>query len=300
LQYSCNGTFTQFGTQGQCQGVADGYPNAQLDARQSNSNNTLGCREYHAQAARAAPAGHCHHAGPSGAGVCGTYLQAWGSIANAKPCSDPTVNVLIGSVSNTIMDAGIPPGFTSNYNIALDTTMNTQACRIYHLGVAGNASGQTPNHCSHGWVSGDNNCGTVRPNLCKWIGAICGFGANATWQFVDEPSCNTALTPSLMNGNFSGGVGGVTSGNTYECRFYHAGVAASYLAGGSNAAVADAAVQRITHCGHVIASPKAGCNGAAGSGSSAPTAAPAGKPSSAPEVSLLVAFAAVFVSVFSL
>jgi hypothetical protein len=295
ITYNCNGTNTQYGSRAQCAGIAAGLPNAQLDARQTNSNNTLGCREYHSQASKAAPGTHCEHAGPTGGGACGTRIQAWGSILAAAPCRDTHVNMLVNSVSSTIVDLAVPPG-GSPYHIALDTGMNTQACRIYHLGVAANVTG----HCSHGWVSGDNNCGTVRPNLCKFIGATCGWGTNSTWQYVDEPACNTAMTPSTTQ-NFSvpnSGVGGATSGNNYECRFYHAGVAASYRTGGSNAAVADATEQMRTHCSHVLANARAGCF-TASTTTTAPSAAPAGK-SSAAEVSLFAAGAAAFVAVFSL
>jgi hypothetical protein len=111
------------------------------------------------------------------------------------------------------------------------------------------------------------------------------------------------MTPSATQ-NFSvpnSGKGGDTTGNNYECRFYHAAVAASYKTGGSAAAATDATFQMQTHCSHVLANARAGCFTAPAAGASgAPTAAPAAKPSSAPEISLFVAGAAVFVSVFSL
>jgi hypothetical protein len=175
--------------------------------------------------------------------------------------------------------------------------MNTQACRIYHLGVAANVTG----HCSHGWLSGDNNCGTSRPNLCTFIGAVCGWGTNATFQYDGEPACLAAMAPTAAQ-NFSvpnSGKGGDSSGNNYECRFYHAGVAATYKAGGSMATGAGAITQFQAHCSHTLAAARPnGCN-PLGATTAAPSAAPAGK-NSAPEVSLLAAAAAVFVSVFSL
>jgi len=190
-------------------------------------------------------------------------------------------------VSPAILEAAVPSGLsaTTQYSITFDNDKNTQACRIYHLGVASTTAG----HCSHGSVSGNNSCGTVVPNLCHYIGAICAFGAN-TWQFATEAACVTALTPSATN-VIPQGVAWATSGNSLECRFYHAAVAASYIVGGSNANAADAVTQTQTHCSHVLQNPVAGC--------SAPTTPTAAAKNAAPSMSLVVSVAVAAFSVFA-
>jgi hypothetical protein len=191
-------------------------------------------------------------------------------------------------VSPAVLEAAVPSGLTAStqYSITFDNDKNTQACRIYHLGVAATTAG----HCSHGFVSGNNSCGTVVPNLCKFIGGICAFGT-ATWQFATEAACVTALTPSATN-VIPNGATWATSGNSHECRFYHAAVAGSYLAGGSNANATDAVTQKQAHCSHVLRNAPAGT-------CSAP-ATPTAAKNAAASISLVISVAAAAFSVFAL
>jgi len=254
LQYQC-GEFTdsknvlhhntQFATLAQCMATAAGMP-MDGDSQATNANNSLGCREYHSQASRADPNTHCQHAGPSGGGVCGTQRAAWAHMLAAAPCNDSHVNSFFGLVNSSVVDALVPPGFSSTvpYSTTYDTSMNTQACRIYHLGVASTDT----SHCAHGRVSGGNSCGSLASNLCAFIGTACGFGT-AKWQYPDNATCNTAVTGLTV---------GATSPvwdpsmNTFECRFYHASVAASYAAGGANAMDASMMTNHQLHCSHVL------------------------------------------------
>jgi len=279
----------------QCLQVAAGYPNTGADATatRTNVNNDLGCREYHAQAARADNNTHCAHAGPSGGGVaCGTRAQAWGTILAAAPCLDTHVNVLFRTgLGDAKVDALIPPvgaGATGSYSVTFDTTGNTQACRIYHLGVASTAPAA---HCSHGFVSGGGACGDIVGNLCAFIGGICGFGNNATYQYLNSAACLAANANSTTAAIATGvpGTAGAAD-DSYECRFYHAMVAGSYLTGGSNGAVSGAASQMQYHCGHTLRpSNPMGC----GVTTSAPTPKTSG--ASGPVLS-----AAVIISLFAL
>jgi hypothetical protein len=206
---------------------------------------------------------------------------------NALPCADPHVTTFTKMVSPAVLEAAVPSGLsaTTQYHTLFDNDKNTQACRIYHLGVASTTLG----HCSHGSVSGNNSCGTVVPNLCKFIGGICSFGT-ATWQFASEAACLTALTPTATN-VIPIGVAWATSGNSHECRFYHAAVAGSYITGGSNANATDATTQKQAHCSHVLQNAAAGCSAPA-----VPTAAK----NAAPSISLAVSVAAAAFSVFAL
>jgi hypothetical protein len=295
LDYNCgnnNGTgpTAQFGSRAQCMVWAAGLPNtgAEADARASNGANSLGCREYHAQAARGDSALHCSHAGPSGGGVCGSFFEAWTSLLKAAPCADTAqISDLVAAVGLIKANTLIPEmaaGATGKYNIAFDTSGNTQACRIYHLGVASTAT----DHCPHGFVSGGDSCGSYKSNLCAFIGGTCGFGAT-TWQFASKDACEAALTNSTTNVILAGVPGAASGGkDSYECRFYHATVAAGYMTGGINAAAANAATLKETHCSHVLKpAGKDGCGYVA-------------KTSSATSLQALASVAVVAVSLFAL
>jgi len=297
-QYFCNSTgpYAQYADISNCLVIAAGMPlNASTNnAIAANAGNNLGCRQYHITAA-AAGAGlqHCGHGGPSGGqGVCGIVRDAWATNLAAAPCQDGSVLALTMAVASTVIDAAIPPGITGaqNYSTTFDTTMNTQVCRLYHLTVA---AVQPSAHCSHGWISGGDACGTRGANLCAYIQAICGFGANASYQFASMAACTAGF--STFNATLNG-LDNATSGNTYGCRFYHAGVAASYLAGSANGNSANAMATAVLHCGHVLApfTTVGGCNPGGGSSPTVPTAAPGSSPAAI--VSASLAFAAALLS----
>lgn len=271
LEYNC-GSALQFGSKAQCLAVAAGYPSdAKSDSGSNglNSANSLGCREYHSQAALSSLS-HCAHAGPSGGnGICGSAQEAWGSILAAAPCLDPHVNLFLSAFSDpAAVDALIPYGPSAPYTTTLDQGGNTQVCRIYHLGVAGV---DPVNHCAHGSVSGGAGCGSRIANLCQFIGTACSFGPNSTWQFASENDCVTNLT-----GIAAGTTKPVdTTNNTVECRFYHATVAATYAPGGVAELAPGALETHRFHCGHVLKPSNAnGCGWVPPPTSAAPSAAP--------------------------
>lgn len=275
----------QFATKAQCLVVAAGYPNSDPDANRAKSVNSLGCREYHAQASRADNNTHCEHAGPSGAGVCGSRAEAWASILAAPPCSDSHVSTLyldgLGAAQADALILPVSATATGKYTTTFDTSGNTQACRIYHLGVAST----TISHCSHGFVSGGDNCGTLTANLCDFIGGVCGWGTNASWQYATKAACTTALTNSTTNAILNGvpGTAGAAA-DSFECRFYHAMVAGSFKTGGKNAASAGAASMVQYHCSHTLKPTAAG-----GCGTAAPP-----KPSGAAALPVLGSVAVLF------
>jgi len=296
LEYNCPQPNLQFALKSQCTAIGNGYNSTDADANRNKNINSLGCREYHAQAARSNAAVHCEHAGPTGAGVCGTRAQAWGNILAAAPCLDSHVNTLFRlGLGDANVDTLIPPtsGAVGTYNTTFDNAGNTQICRIYHLGVA-----TTDNsHCAHGFVSGGDSCGTLTANLCAFIGSICTFGTNASYQYASSAACVTALTNSTTNLIGAGKTGTAGAGdNSFECRFYHAMVAGSFMTGGSNAAVAGAAATKQYHCGHTLMpSQPGGCGAAA---SVAPT--PKSMPGSASTLSLVGSLAIMIAGLFAL
>lgn len=293
----------QFADKAQCLNVAAGYVNdmGMRDARASNTGNNLGCREYHAVAAMTDKK-HCGHAGPTGGNACGTTVQAWSTLLAASPCADNTVSNVVKIVAPTTVNNAVPTGYVTEgvntpiYNYNLDKSGNTQACRIYHLSVASAGGATATTHCPHGTLSGGGACGSnLVENLCSLIQTACTFGPD-TWKFATKQACVDGLTNSSA---FPIAMGAPTStdGNNYACRFYHAGVAASFLAGGSNynaSKMDEATAGNKLHCGHVLKNPI----GAGGCGTAAP--APTSKPSSASSLSIMLSGVAVAISVLSL
>jgi hypothetical protein len=195
----------------------------------------------------------------------------------ASPCADESVNMVVASVAPAVLNAGVPPGYATasatvaSYSYDAAPGPNTQACRIYHLSVATGAGNAF--HCAHGNLGGSEQCGAkIEENLCTLISAVCGFGANATWQFSSETVCRSELKAANITVGTSKPA--TTDGNSFACRFYHAGVAATYLAGGSMASATDAEAQKRAHCSHILRAPLAGCAGM-GTPSRAPTMKPA-------------------------
>jgi hypothetical protein len=259
LRDGCVAPYVQFALDAQCEGVAAAYPNPTTDddARASTIGNNLGCRQYHAQAAKVLDdPQHCQHGGPSAfQGPCGNQKQAWASILNGV-CNDNSALSFVNNVPPAIVDAAIPIGISgvfndsNSYNTTFDTSKNTQICRIYHLGVAVTDS----SHCSHGTIGGGGACGASdkKTNLCEFIKAVCGYGT-AAHQYADASACASGVA------NLLPGLENATSGNTLGCRFYHTGVAATYLAGGSAGGANGNDVSLKEHCSHVLAAPTAGC-----------------------------------------
>jgi hypothetical protein len=293
-------TYGQYNTLADCLASAAAFPSTATDsASASNGANSLGCREYHAQASAASASGHCHHGGPSGGNVCGTYQQAWESLGSLCPADD--VKTLLSSVNSSVADSLVPKGPVGNYVTTLDKTGNTQVCRIYHLTVAS----VDATHCAHGRVSGGAACGatnaaTTVDHLCNFIGGTCGFGT-AAWQHATSTSCKTDLGSLALGAVMNTGA---YVNDTMECRFYHAAVAAQWAPGNLNAAVANASDMFHFHCSHVLKTATAGGCGYVApptAVSVAPTAAaaPTPKTSSACALSSLASLIAVAVSVFS-
>jgi len=200
-----------------CSKVCALYP--QGDIFNDRTVNTLGCRIYHAKAAIATsdPA-HCTHASPSGGDYCGSFCEAYCTLINGS-CAVGANKPQYASntacddyCSNNLHDN--TPSLDGHWN---DTSGDTTGCRIYHS-TAFLATGDS-SHCLHAGPSGDNTCGSWCTVYCDLIQNAC-YGSNA--QYTSTAQCMDVC------GNFSsGGAPGDASGNTVQCRIYHAGVAGS-------------------------------------------------------------------------
>lgn len=92
---------------------------------------------------------------------------------------------------------------------------NSLECRSYHVGVAGNGSAGSPaTHCPHAGPDGAGACGTSCEHYCDVVQYDC-TGANAV--YADRPACLAACATLDASGT-----PGDTSGDSVQCRTYHA------------------------------------------------------------------------------
>ena len=113
----------------------------------------------------------------------------------------------------------------------VDTSGNTLGCRAYHAGAA---NGDPGLHCGHAGPAGGGEmfCGTDCQGFCSIVTSVC----KTEYPAVNE--CLQSCMGFTSVGNYSTSI---TSGNSRECRLYHATVAAT-----------DAATA-MTHCQHTTA-----------------------------------------------
>jgi hypothetical protein len=138
IQANCTGGNQQYTDLDTCLDACAGFP---VGALADTSGNTVGCRTYHAGAAEGGPETHCRHAGPGGAGLCGTNCEGFCAIA-AVACTG--ANLQYASTTECMAECA---GFADDepYDTA-DTGGDTLACRLYHL----TAATQNPGlHCGH-------------------------------------------------------------------------------------------------------------------------------------------------------
>jgi len=142
LMGACTGANQQFTDMAQCVASCGAYP---VGTAADMSGNTLGCRTYHAGAAKTGADVHCVHAGPGGAGMCGTNIEGLCQIVQ-KACTGadgPTKNPFASAADCASKLAAVVD--TTKYNV-MQTGGDTLACRLYHATVAS----VTPDpHCQH-------------------------------------------------------------------------------------------------------------------------------------------------------
>lgn len=107
--------------------------------------NTVQCRLYHLGAARAEPAVHCPHGGPSGANVCGTMCEVYCATMEAA-CSAEYADA--AECANTC------GGFPDTGDLD-DTTGDTVQCRLLHAVIADDDA-----HCDY--ASAESTADTCR------------------------------------------------------------------------------------------------------------------------------------------
>lgn len=105
------------------------------------SGNTLGCRAYHATAAKGDPTTHCVHAGPGGAGTCGADCDGFCQIAMMY-CTAANSAAVYSSLADCKTQCAKFPD-TVKFNIGVQDG-NSVACLLYHVQEA---SSVPPDHC---------------------------------------------------------------------------------------------------------------------------------------------------------
>ncbi|MCA9542453.1 MAG: hypothetical protein KC620_26330, partial [Myxococcales bacterium] len=191
-RYSCMASCEAFPT--------DGDPVA-------TAGNSVQCRIYHGgYPASQDPALHCPHTSTGGGGVCGSHCE--GYCAQMMAHCPATYGDMAQCL--TLCEA-IPADGMWN-----DTAGNSLQCRTYHASFP--AAGEPMTHCPHAGLTGGNVCGDYCEVYCDYIEDNCA----AQGQFNDRDACMTACADYS-----TGGRDGDTSGDSVQCRIYHASYPAS-------------------------------------------------------------------------
>jgi hypothetical protein len=200
----------EFNSQSICESYCDfaGWlPGYETDA----TGNSIGCRFYHAQAAHTEdPVLHCPIAGPTGADVCGSWCDNYCDLAAQSCVAD---NAIFGS-NEECMTACAELDDTGKIN---DSQGNSIQCRINYLGAPAFADPAT--NCSEG--SPDDTIACSGDSLCQEYCATMEVNCIGDFsQFADNVECMANCA-----GFNSGGAQDATTGDSLQCRLYHAGAA---------------------------------------------------------------------------
>ncbi|WP_437649008.1 hypothetical protein [Sorangium sp. So ce362] len=141
VMISCAGELAVYESTEQCLAVCAALPPGGTEHR---TENTVGCRQYHAYSAMLAPDTHCGHAGPGGDGHCGTDGDATttGNCASyctllEAACNDAFYDLFGGDRAACELDCGAVSGagHDSGYAVA-SAEGDTLACRLLHVSRA--------------------------------------------------------------------------------------------------------------------------------------------------------------------
>jgi len=224
------------GTTGQCLPICQNFipnPSSRLSQiwgtsglSDANAFDDVACRAYHGGIPSILiPSLHCAHAQQLGGGQCGTdycavYNRTYSQICNPiRKVLYPGNDDLYYFCNLAAASGGIP----FNGSAITDTTMDTIQCREYHMlaGWVFNLTGIDPTgipvHCPHADEMGGNTCGPICNVYCRVFTDVCG--ANAAYNYTDTNDClaKCTNTPIPIANNAA-----ATSGNSVECRIYHA------------------------------------------------------------------------------
>jgi hypothetical protein len=204
---NCNGTNAQYPGMTECMASCALFP---LGADADTSQNSVGCRTYHAGAAASDANTHCIHAGPTGGDACGNVCEGY-------------CNLTVGGCTGANLfyptwDMGFCMKACPLFNMSSPATPKAQAgpdvhCHAYHAGVASQSTANGNTHCAHAAPAGVTVCGSVCENYCSVIMASC---TGTDKQYNDMAQCMSYCSTLPV------GMSSDISGNSQSCRLYHA------------------------------------------------------------------------------
>ncbi|MBM4342507.1 MAG: hypothetical protein FJ100_03925 [Deltaproteobacteria bacterium] len=217
----CTGDNAQYKDEAECNNYCKGLGKLPAGTADDKAGNTIGCRTYHAGAAKDDPKTHCSHAGKSGGNACGTWCDNYCHLVD-KSCLAAKQDMDVDTSTCLTKCKELKDGGKPN-----DAGGDSVQCRIYHLGVAGTDEANAKIHCPHGKVAPavGTPCAAAAPtaptceNYCKVVAMHC-TGENA--QYKDEAEC---VTYCKTQGKLPVGTADDKTVNSVGCRTYHAGAA---------------------------------------------------------------------------
>jgi len=224
---NCTGANQLYPDRASCEAACSAMPEGSPEDR---SGNSVYCRAYHAGSPTIEdPEMHCPHAAAaSEAMVCGTACEGY--------CTQVMANCTGGNASFPSIDACLAACEAFPLGSFDDTSGNSVQCRTYHASFP--AAADPDAHCPHASVASHGGvCGSVCDAYCDQAMAHC-TDDNALYGSREE--CMTAC-----GGFDDGGAFNATTGDTAQCRTYHA----SFPAAGAPD----------SHCGHAAEEPTDVC-----------------------------------------
>jgi hypothetical protein len=155
IQANCTGPNAQYSATDRCMNACSTFPAGMAS---DTSGNTMGCRIYHAGAAKNDPTTHCVHAGPGGAGTCGSNCDGYCQLMQTF-CTAANQAAIYPNLAACKANCALFPD-TVKYSVADDagTQGSAQvACLLYH---AQEATTAPVDHCL-GDLSNDGGNSTV-------------------------------------------------------------------------------------------------------------------------------------------
>ena len=132
------GATEQYTTLKNCMNSCKAFP---VGTSADTSGDTLGCRSYHAMAAKGDPKTHCPHAGPGGGGLCGTNCQGYCQLAMLY-CTSANMAKVYDTLADCMAVCAATPDDVPP-SIAVQDGKHV-ACLLYH---SQEASSDPPGHC---------------------------------------------------------------------------------------------------------------------------------------------------------
>lgn len=209
MMANCSGANAQFESMDECLTLCEaaGWREGQEG---DSGGNSLHCRITHAgDLAIDDPETHCPHAGPTGGEMCGSYCENYCFYSNTH-CAELHAYEDIASCVSAC-DKLMPRGGAS---AAADG--NSVECRIRYA-VEAAKTGDAAS-CAPADVHGNDVCGSWCEVYCDLMEANCEGEPSA---YADRDACLSACEGFADDGDPED-----DSGNTVQCRIYHAGIPA--------------------------------------------------------------------------